>query len=118
MSIIKKADQKVIDKPWGKEVIWTTNNHYAGKIITINAGERLSLQYHDKKTETILLLSGDLTVLGEAGTRPATLSIGDAFHVTPGTVHRFCAGKETATLIEVSTSELDDVVRLDDDYNR
>ena len=111
---------KFIDKPWGNEEIWADCSSYLGKIITINPGCRLSRQYHEKKEETIRVLDGILRL--EVGSndsmRIEVLNPGDTFHVKPGTIHRFCAEQVEVKLLEVSTYHPNDVVRLDDDYNR
>ena len=111
---------RIIDKPWGHEEIWAETSRYAGKFLIIRAGEELSRQYHETKEETICVLSGKLRL--EIGAQPNIkiqhLNPGEAFHVTPGTVHRFAADDEDVRLVEVSTPELDDVVRLEDRYAR
>lgn len=109
-----------VEKPWGHEEIWADCQKYAGKILHIKSGHRLSLQYHQKKEETIRVLAGDLILdIGVGpGSTTQVLSPGDIFHVSPGMVHRFGAGEKDVDLIEVSTPELDDVVRLEDDYDR
>ena len=84
----------------------------------INKGCRLSLQYHDAKIETILVMSGELVVERQEGLESVRLTIGDSFHIEPKIVHRFCAQDEPVTLIEISTAQLDDVVRIEDDYGR
>lgn len=108
---------RVVNKPWGHEEVWAETDRYAGKYLYIKAGHRLSRQYHEKKEETIRVLSGVLRLeVGETGDDVRLLAVGDIFHVKPGTVHRFCATNEDVVLVEVSTTELDDVVRLSDDY--
>lgn len=111
---------RTIEKPWGHEEIWAETPKYVGKYLHIRAGHRLSRQYHEKKEETIRVLSGNLLL--ELGTdqdmTSMFLSVGQTFHVTPLTVHRFCAVNDDVVLVEVSTPELDDVVRLIDDYSR
>ncbi|MEA2626789.1 MAG: mannose-6-phosphate isomerase [Candidatus Binatota bacterium] len=109
-----------VDKPWGHELIWARTDRYVGKILHIRAGESLSLQYHRVKDETIRLLSGrmrfqTITAEGEAGEREMTG--GDVAHIPPGLRHRMTAVEDTDVL-EVSTPELDDVVRLEDRYGR
>lgn len=108
-----------VEKPWGYELHWAKTDRYVGKIIHINAGHALSLQYHNKKDETILLWSGRLLFeIQENGQLVKhEVSPGERFHVTPGTVHRMTA-IEDCDVIEVSTPELDDVVRLEDRYGR
>jgi quercetin dioxygenase-like cupin family protein len=115
-------DARRIDKPWGYEVWWARTDRYVGKLLHINAGESLSLQYHNVKDETIMVQAG--TLLFETGAKadPSTLKKtemkpGDIFHITPGTVHRM-TGVTDVDLVEVSTPELDDVVRLEDRYGR
>jgi len=115
--------KREVIKPWGKEVIWAETKDYVGKLLYINEGHKLSLQYHQEKEETILVISGELelTISGHArlGMSTLRLSDGDTFHVTPGTIHRFSATLGTnVVLAEVSTNYLDDVVRLEDDYDR
>jgi len=115
-------DKRNIEKPWGSETIWAETDEYVGKIIFINKGHKLSRQYHEKKEETILVKSGILNL--EIGSKDSggithlTLLAGETFHVHPGVIHRFCADKVGVELIEVSTPFLDDVVRLEDDYDR
>ena len=115
---------RTVKKPWGKEEIWGETDKYLGKFLYINAGEQLSRQYHEMKEETICVLEGQLILeVGMPGApdfKRKHLSPGQTFHVKPGTVHRFCAGKEEGDvkLVEVSSPEIDDVVRLEDDYNR
>mgnify|MGYP003135702976 FL=1 len=115
--------KREIIKPWGKEVIWAETKDYVGKLLYINEGHKLSLQYHEQKEETILVVSGTLEIIvsghGRRGISTLKLSEGDTYHVTPGTVHRFAATCGTnVVLAEVSTNYLDDVVRLEDDYDR
>ena len=109
-----------VPKPWGQELIWASTDQYVGKILVIEAGMRLSLQYHERKDEWIHVLSGRLRLLLEddAGTDAVReLGLGDGAHVPAGRRHRYEA-LERCELIEVSTPELDDVVRLSDDYGR
>jgi mannose-6-phosphate isomerase len=111
---------RVVDKPWGYELIWANTNRYVGKILHIRAGEALSLQYHRVKDETIMVLSGKLAFEHfEEGESPKTTELGprEPFHVTPGMRHRMIAIEDT-DVVEVSTTELDDVVRLQDRYGR
>jgi mannose-6-phosphate isomerase len=110
-----------IDKPWGYELLWSHTDHYAGKIIHIDAGKRLSLQYHDEKHESVLVVDGTLLLhLGRGDDAILTvLGVGESVDIPAGTVHRFEAPADGATeIIEVSTPQLDDVVRLEDDYHR
>ena len=111
---------RTVDKPWGQELIWAVTDRYVGKVITIEAGKRLSLQYHERKDEWILVLTGRLrlTLENEAGTvEDRELGPGEGAHVPTGRRHRY-TGIDTVTLVEVSTPELDDVVRLEDDFGR
>jgi len=109
-----------VDKPWGHEEIWAETARYVGKILHINAGEALSLQYHRVKDETIMVLAGRLQLVyyadGEAP-RSRDLVPREPFHITPGLRHRMIA-LEDCDILEVSTTELDDVVRLEDRYGR
>jgi len=111
---------KHVTKPWGSEEIWAHTPKYVGKILYINPNSKLSLQLHRQKEETIRVLSGRLFLHHEVDTVLTVTEMveGDTFHVPVGTVHRFEARGEPVQLLEVSTSELDDVVRLQDDYNR
>jgi len=113
----------IVMKPWGHEIRFAENDKYLGKILYIAKGKRLSRQYHEQKDETIFVQHGTLTLeLGIPGTESfstKTLGYGERFRVLPGVVHRFCAPEEgSVTLIEVSTPEINDVVRLEDDFKR
>ncbi len=112
--------QSRINKPWGFEIIWSHCNKFVGKILSINKGHKLSRQYHVTKEETILVLSGTLHLEIGQGEKIEKINLkkGQSYHVTPGLVHRFCADFGDVELAEVSTPELDDVVRIEDDYNR
>ena len=106
-----------VEKKWGYELIWAETDDYVGKLLHINAGHRLSLQYHEIKEETVYVLSGTLYVYdGKGGI--TKLSPGQSFHVIPLQVHRFGANESDVEIMEVSTPHLDDVVRLEDDYGR
>jgi mannose-6-phosphate isomerase len=112
---------KRIEKPWGYELLWTHTDHYAGKVIHIDAGRRLSLQYHDHKYESILVLSGTLLLHHGQGedARVIELEPGESHDISVGDIHRFAAPPDTdVEIVEVSTPELDDVIRLEDDYQR
>lgn len=114
------VEQEKITKPWGYEIIWSRCDKFVGKILCINKGHKLSRQYHVKKEETIFVLTGTLLLeigMGET-LQQVNLKKGQSFHVTPNTIHRFCASYGDVELAEVSTTELDDVVRLEDDYDR
>jgi len=108
-----------VAKPWGYELIWAHTERYVGKILHINAGHALSLQYHRVKDETVCLWNGKLRfVIGEgAEQREVLLESGESIHVTPGMRHRMIAVTD-CDVLEASTPELDDVVRLDDRYGR
>tara|TARA_R110001599_G_scaffold61626_1_gene171483 strand:- start:584 stop:928 length:345 start_codon:yes stop_codon:yes gene_type:complete len=113
---------RTVDKPWGKEEIWGETDKYLGKFLYINAGEMLSRQYHEVKEETICVLEGKLSLeigMPDAiGYRRMYLKPGETFHVKPGIIHRFGATTTNVKLVEVSTSEIEDVVRLEDKYSR
>jgi mannose-6-phosphate isomerase-like protein (cupin superfamily) len=108
-----------VEKPWGYELRFVCTDRYAGKVLFVEAGQQLSLQYHERKDEAFLVYSGELElVLGHgAEQRVRRLRAGQACHLVPRTVHRFRAVSD-CVLFEVSTPELDDVVRLEDDYGR
>ena len=109
-----------VDRPWGHELIWAHTDRYVGKILVIEAGKRLSLQRHEIKDETIYVLSGrlKLTLEDDDGElRVAELGAGDHRRVATGRIHRYEA-LERCEVLEVSTPELDDVVRLEDDFGR
>ena len=114
---------RIIEKPWGHEEVWASTPRYAGKILFIKKGHRLSRQYHRIKEETIMVLDGVLVCEegspeSDSGQTRHRMTSGEIFHVTTGTIHRFCAEETDVRLVEVSTPELDDVVRLEDDYRR
>lgn len=106
---------KVVDKPWGREIWYADEAEYAGKILLVKAGERLSKQYHVQKKETLMIISGQVSV--ELGEDRFTALPYTRFTIEPGTIHRFHAATD-AILLEVSTPHLTDVVRVQDDYNR
>jgi mannose-6-phosphate isomerase len=109
-----------IDKPWGYELRWAVTDRYLGKIIHVDAGQQLSLQYHVQKDESIFITAGalDLVLEDEAGeVRNHRLTPGMSARVRPGRRHRFVAVEDT-DLFEVSSPEIDDVVRLEDAYGR
>lgn len=108
-----------VDKPWGHEIIWAETERYVAKVLHINKGHKLSRQYHKVKDETLMVESGEMDLELGDGTEQKTkrMKPGDTFHVTPGTIHRMIAA-EDVRVFEVSTPELDDVVRLSDDYGR
>jgi mannose-6-phosphate isomerase len=109
-----------VDKPWGHELIWALTDRYCGKILVIETGRRLSLQYHEQKDESILVMEGRLRLHldDEAGfLQVRELGVGESAHVAVGRRHRSEA-IERVELIEVSTPELGDVVRIEDDFGR
>lgn len=111
-----------VEKPWGYELWWARTERYVGKILHLRKGESLSLQYHNVKDETIRILAGRLLLetkgQADAGElRKLEMSAGDVFHIAPLTLHRM-TGLEDTDILEVSTPELDDVVRLEDRYGR
>jgi mannose-6-phosphate isomerase-like protein (cupin superfamily) len=110
---------QMVDKPWGYELIWAQTERYVGKILHIKKGESLSYQYHRIKDETVRLISGLMEMdLETNGVRSNTrLKPGDCLHIPPGMKHRMIA-VEDCDVFEVSTPELDDVVRLEDRYGR
>lgn len=121
---------KIVEKPWGREIWYADQAAYAGKVLEVKQGRRLSLQYHERKTETLYLLSGKVLLTFRplaAGEAPAAQLVtsadqsvwlpGAAIHVPVRTIHRFEA-LEDSVLLEVSTPDLTDVVRLQDDFSR
>lgn len=121
---------KIVEKPWGREIWYADQAAYAGKVLEVKQGRRLSLQYHERKTETLYLLSGKVLLTFRAiasGETPAVSLVtpadqcvwlpGRALHVPVRTIHRFEA-LEDSVLLEVSTPDLTDVVRLQDDFSR
>ncbi|HUH15754.1 MAG TPA: hypothetical protein VML35_07705 [Gaiellaceae bacterium] len=110
-----------VDKPWGYELIWALTDRYCGKVLFVEAGRSLSLQFHNEKDESWLVQSGraklELGAVGQKVLNEEVIGPGAAFHYVPGTVHRVTAIEDT-TILEVSTPHLDDVVRLEDLYGR
>jgi mannose-6-phosphate isomerase-like protein (cupin superfamily) len=108
-----------VPKPWGHELIWAQTDRYVGKILHVNRGEVLSLQYHEMKDETLFVVRGRVKLSLRMGEESSELELmeGQAFHVPPGLIHRLEA-LEDSDVAEVSTPELDDVVRLEDRYGR
>lgn len=115
------SEPKKVDKPWGHELIFAVTERYAGKLLFVKAGEWLSLQFHNVKDEAWYILEGRAQLeFGEPGERVLLSEVvgpGASFRLRPGTVHRVKAIEDT-TILEVSTPELDDVVRLEDRYGR
>ena len=115
-----KIRPRRVEKPWGYELIWAETDDYVGKILHVNAGEALSLQYHEIKDETLFLFSGEMLLW--AGSSPEAMEelimvAGDSFHVTPGTIHSI-EGITDCDVLEASTPHLEDIVRLKDRYGR
>ena len=108
-----------VEKPWGYELIWAETERYVGKVLHIAKGQRLSRQYHNKKEETFLIQSGemDLEIGQGAEVRTVRMKPLDSYHCLPKTIHRMIAVTDV-DVVEVSTPELDDVVRLEDVYGR
>ena len=117
---VKRAEETIVEKPWGYEIRWAVTDRYLGKILHVKQGEALSLQYHERKDEWLLVVRG--TVDTEIGVDDGELKTirmreGDTVHIEPGTRHRLTAVEDT-DIYEVSTPEIDDVVRLEDRYGR
>jgi mannose-6-phosphate isomerase-like protein (cupin superfamily) len=109
-----------VEKPWGHELVFAHTHRYVGKLLHIEPGHALSLQYHERKDETFFVARGsiELQVEEEGRLVSSELREGDSYHVEPPTRHRMIAGAEGCDLFEVSTPELEDVVRLEDRYGR
>jgi len=109
-----------VEKPWGHEVIWAETDRYVGKILHVKAGHALSLQYHERKDETIHLLTGAMRFwIGPSveALEEVPVATGESVRIRPGTVHRMEALTDV-DILEASTADLDDVVRLEDRYGR
>ena len=108
-----------VEKPWGYELHWAKTDRYVGKVLHVNAGHALSLQYHNRKDETMYLYSGRMVLETEQNGQlvKREMQPGDSAHITPKTVHRITA-IDDCDVLEVSTPEIDDVVRLEDRYGR
>ncbi len=114
---------RIVEKPWGREEIWgDVPGKYLGKTLHINMRQRLSLQYHNNKEETIYVVRGVLVLHIKnrftENVKKINLGPGECYHIPPKTIHRFSAEKGDVVLTEVSTYFPDDVVRLEDDYDR
>ena len=118
-ALFQIRDVHRVTKPWGYELIFAKTARYVGKILHINKGETLSLQYHNVKEETLFVVRGELklTVESDGDRRELPLREGESFHIPPRLIHRMEAVVDT-DVAEVSTPELDDVVRLEDRYGR
>lgn len=114
-----RPEIKTVPKPWGHETIWARTDQYVGKILHINAGHALSVQYHNVKDETIYLLSGQMIYRVWENNQPhdVALKVGESFRNEPGTIHQMEAVTD-CDVLEVSTPHLDDVVRVSDRYGR
>ena len=117
--LFQYRDVKRVNKPWGYELIFAKTGRYVGKILHINRGESLSLQYHEMKEETLYVVEGELrlTIEHDGDRRDLILRKGEAFHIPPRLIHRMEAIADT-DVAEVSTPEIHDVVRLEDRYGR
>jgi mannose-6-phosphate isomerase len=115
------VEVRKVEKQWGHELIWALTDTYCGKLLFVKAGQSLSLQFHREKDESWLIHDGrvklELGEVGETVLKQEVVGAGAAFHYKPGTVHRVTALEDT-TILEVSTPQLDDVVRLEDAYGR
>ncbi|WP_337172596.1 cupin domain-containing protein [Gemmatimonas aurantiaca] len=116
-----RVEVRHVPKPWGHETIWAHTDRYVGKILHINAGQALSVQYHERKDETVYLLQGEMKywvqLPGDTELRDQRLTTGQSFRITPGTIH-YMEAVTDCDVLEASTPELDDVVRLKDRYGR
>lgn len=109
-----------VEKPWGYELIFAHTDRYVGKILHVDAGQALSLQYHEIKDETLYMAEGEVELVVEEDGQLQQLVLrgGESYRIRPFTKHRMVAGQDGCDIIEVSTPELDDVVRLEDRYGR
>jgi mannose-6-phosphate isomerase-like protein (cupin superfamily) len=114
-----RVEVRQVEKPWGHETIWAHTDRYVGKVLHIRAGHALSVQYHNRKDETIHLLTGEMIYRVKDGDelRDMRLRAGESFRNEPGTVHQMEAVTD-CDVLEASTPDLDDVVRLSDRYGR
>jgi mannose-6-phosphate isomerase-like protein (cupin superfamily) len=116
-----RVDVRRVEKPWGYEIIWALTDAYCGKILHVKAGEKLSVQFHHKKDETVYLLSGAMKywvkLPGHEKLENQNLNTGQSFRIAPGTVH-YIEAVTDCDVLEASTPHLDDVVRLQDKYGR
>ena len=108
-----------VEKPWGYELIWAHTDRYVGKLLHVNSGHQLSLQYHHQKDETVHVQSGTLMLMVDegAGLLEREMGPGESYRIVPGVRHRMVALTD-CDVLEASTPELDDVVRLEDAYGR
>jgi mannose-6-phosphate isomerase len=116
-----RFEPRRVEKPWGHELIWAHTDRYVGKILHVTAGQALSVQYHERKDETVHLLTGEMKywvqLPGDDQLRDQRLVAGQSFRITPGTIH-YMEAITDCDVLEASTPELDDVVRLKDRYGR
>ena len=116
-----RSEVRTVPKPWGHETIWAHTDRYVGKILHVKAGHALSVQYHERKDETVYLLSGELIYWvkldGSEELQDMKLRPGESFRITPGTIH-YMEAVTDCDVLEASTPELDDVVRIKDRYGR
>ena len=116
-----RVEVRHVPKPWGHETIWAHTDRYVGKILHITAGQALSVQYHERKDETVYLLQGEMKywvqLPGETELQDQRLTTGQSFRITPGTIH-YMEAITDCDVLEASTPELDDVVRINDRYGR
>jgi len=120
MSEIDETLPRMVQKPWGHEIWWAHTEHYAGKILHVNGGHRLSLQLHEHKDESCYVLSGRLLLIQGPSAEELServVTVGDVWRNEPGRVHTIEA-IEDSDVLEVSTAHLDDVIRLRDNYGR
>ena len=117
---VHRAEDTLVEKPWGYEVRWAITDRYVGKILHVRKGEALSLQYHERKDEWLLITRGTVDMelgAGEGELKTHRMREGDSVHLEPFTRHRITAVEDT-DIYEVSTPEIEDVVRLEDRYGR
>ena len=116
-----RVEVRHVPKPWGHETIWAHPDRYVGKILPITAGQALSVQYHERKDETVYLLQGEMNywvqLPGETELQDQRLTAGQSFRITPGTIH-YMEAITDCDVLEASTPEIDDVVRIKDRYGR
>lgn len=114
-----RVEVLTVPKPWGHETIWAHTERYVGKILHVKAGHALSVQFHNRKDETIHLLSGEMIYRVKLGDALEDISLkeGESYRNVPGTVHQMEAVTD-CMILESSTNDLDDVVRLEDRYGR
>jgi mannose-6-phosphate isomerase len=123
MPVMSESEEKLprrVEKPWGHEVWWALTERYAGKILHVDAGHRLSLQFHERKDESCYVLTGRLLLIQGSSADALServVSAGDVWRNEPGRVHTIEA-LEASDVLEVSTPDLDDVIRLSDNYGR